>query len=406
MHPSDVHGLLARAIGAAALVVPLAVMVVGVPSAGAQSRYERTRELRRDVAELAAREAQAHGALQLAEAEAHRLDAAARKLDRRIHERTAWLSEAAARRERLAGDGAMQARRLKAARGELDRVRRTIVEQAFTASASGAASATALDIVLSVGGVSELSTAVVVVDAVVNAEGEALDQARVATVHMRRVHGAAEAAHLDAESLVDRLAANRGKLVQDRARVGRMRAAAHAAASSGRAVLEDLRKNLWASQAEIAWLGRGAATIEPELRGHQGHQPVRPVKRGTLHTPVHGATFSSGFGVRAHPITGVVRMHTGVDFAVPAGTPILAATDGIVFSATERPAYGLAVVIDHGGRLATVSAHMSGMVVDAGDHVRAGQLIGYVGSTGASTGPHLHFEVRLGGKPVDPAPWF
>jgi len=411
MHSFDAHSLLARASVAAAFVLSVglafAAMVVAAPAAGAGSRYERTRELSRDVAELAARESAAHGALQLAEAEAHRLDAAARKLDGKVRERAAWLAEAAAERDQLAADEAIQARRLKAATGELDRARRVVVQHVVAAYAGGAASTTTMEMLLSVGGTPEVSTARALAKVVVVAEREAVDQARIAAVHMLRVHGAAEAERQGAADLVARLRANRDKLAQDRARVGRMRAAAHASASSGRAVLEDLRKKLWASQEEIAWLGgQRPGSLEQELEDQQRGQSDRPPKRGTLHTPVHGAVFSSGFGMRVHPISGVARLHPGLDFAAATGTPIVAAADGTIFSATERPAYGLTVVIDHGGRVATVSAHMSAMAVDAGDQVRAGQVIGYIGTSGASTGPHLHFEVRKGGRPVDPAPWF
>ena len=106
-----------------------------------------------------------------------------------------------------------------------------------------------------------------------------------------------------------------------------------------------------------------------------------------------------------HPITGSVRWHTGVDLAAPTGTPIRAAAGGRVFSATARGGYGLTVVLDHGKATATVYAHMSRMAVDAGDKVKRGQVIGFVGSTGFSTGPHVHFEVRQYGRPDNPFNW-
>jgi murein DD-endopeptidase MepM/ murein hydrolase activator NlpD len=95
-------------------------------------------------------------------------------------------------------------------------------------------------------------------------------------------------------------------------------------------------------------------------------------------------------------------MHNGIDFGASAGTPIRAAADGVVVSAGPLGGYGNATVIDHGNGLATMYAHQSQIIVSAGQHVSRGQVIGYVGSTGFSTGPHLHFEVRVQGTPVDP----
>lgn len=114
---------------------------------------------------------------------------------------------------------------------------------------------------------------------------------------------------------------------------------------------------------------------------------------------------SSGFGMRRHPIFGTGRMHTGVDFGAPMGAPIYAATDGVVVSAGWRGGYGLAVVVDHGGGVATLYAHSSRLNVAPGQRVSRGQVIAATGSTGQSTGPHLHFEVRVNGQPRDPMPY-
>ncbi|HVM14572.1 MAG TPA: peptidoglycan DD-metalloendopeptidase family protein [Egibacteraceae bacterium] len=121
--------------------------------------------------------------------------------------------------------------------------------------------------------------------------------------------------------------------------------------------------------------------------------------------PTDGA-LTSGFGYRTHPIFKTRRMHAGIDIPAPTGQPIFAAADGVVSSAGVRGGYGNVVVIDHGEGLSTVYAHQSRMTVSTGEDVDAGDVIGHVGSTGWSTGPHLHFEVRLGGTPVDPMEWY
>jgi murein DD-endopeptidase MepM/ murein hydrolase activator NlpD len=123
---------------------------------------------------------------------------------------------------------------------------------------------------------------------------------------------------------------------------------------------------------------------------------------GGLQRPVPG-TVSSNFGMRRHPILGYSRMHKGVDFRAGYGTPILAATDGRVAAAGWAGGYGNQVRIAHAGGLVTSYSHMSRIVARAGTQVRQGQVIGYVGSTGLSTGPHLHYELLKNGVPINPA---
>jgi murein DD-endopeptidase MepM/ murein hydrolase activator NlpD len=117
--------------------------------------------------------------------------------------------------------------------------------------------------------------------------------------------------------------------------------------------------------------------------------------------PVQGR-LTSGFGERFHPILGYERFHAGLDLAAAAGTPIVAAADGKVMSAGWTGGYGQAVEIAHAGGIETKYGHMSRIAAYAGEVVHRGDIIGYVGSTGLSTGPHLHFEVMKNGRPVNP----
>ncbi len=123
---------------------------------------------------------------------------------------------------------------------------------------------------------------------------------------------------------------------------------------------------------------------------------------GILVRPVPGAITSS-FGMRVHPILGYSRMHSGVDMNAGYGQEIKAGAAGRVILASSYGGYGNAIILDHGGGMTTLYAHQSSFNVSYGDQVGAGDIIGYVGSTGLSTGPHLHFEVRLFGSPVNPA---
>ena len=121
--------------------------------------------------------------------------------------------------------------------------------------------------------------------------------------------------------------------------------------------------------------------------------------------PVDGVRLSSDYGMRTHPVLGGRRGHKGVDLAGPTGTPIHATADGIVSRADWFASYGLYVSLEHGGSLQTRYGHMSRLNVAAGQRVRKGEIIGYVGSTGRSTGPHLHYEVRIAGAAVNPVPY-
>ncbi|MFL6846222.1 MAG: peptidoglycan DD-metalloendopeptidase family protein [Allosphingosinicella sp.] len=123
---------------------------------------------------------------------------------------------------------------------------------------------------------------------------------------------------------------------------------------------------------------------------------------GALQRPVPG-TVSSNFGLRMHPILGYTRMHKGIDFRAGYGTPILAATDGKVAAAGRAGGYGNQVRLAHAGGLMTTYSHMSRIVAQPGEHVRQGQVIGYVGATGLATGPHLHYELWKDGVAIDPA---
>ena len=127
---------------------------------------------------------------------------------------------------------------------------------------------------------------------------------------------------------------------------------------------------------------------------------------GIMQWPVPGYTkLSSTFKMRVHPITGVYKLHTGIDIPAPTGTNFLAANDGIVVKAGYNTAYGNMVMIDHGGGVTTLYAHGSKIMVSLGQNVKRGDTVLQVGETGYATGPHAHFEVRINGTPVDPLPY-
>ena len=163
--------------------------------------------------------------------------------------------------------------------------------------------------------------------------------------------------------------------------------------------IEDQRRKYIRAVKELE---AASAAIEASLRSGGSRGSGRG--HGQLFWPADGP-ITSGFGWRVHPIFGYSRFHAGVDIDAPCGAPIWAADSGRVISAGWMGGYGMATVIDHGNGLATLYAHQSSIGVSGGSSVQRARQIGNVGTTGWSTGCHLHFEVRINGEPVDPVPY-
>jgi len=157
--------------------------------------------------------------------------------------------------------------------------------------------------------------------------------------------------------------------------------------------------------ANLKLSGKSNSLYYFEKKGSEGHydRNGKSVKKALMKTPINGARLSSSFGMRKHPIDGFNKMHRGTDFAAPMGTPIMASGDGVIKKAGWCGGGGNCVVIKHNSTYQTVYAHMSKFAkgIRSGVRVKQGQTIGYVGSTGKSTGPHLHYEVIVNGKKIN-----
>jgi murein DD-endopeptidase MepM/ murein hydrolase activator NlpD len=178
-------------------------------------------------------------------------------------------------------------------------------------------------------------------------------------------------------------------------------AAAEAELASERSLLSEVEEEIAHFEGELASLEAEQDRIRDAINAEAS--PDTPVvSTSGWARPVPGPV-TSGFGPRLHPILGHYRMHTGWDMSAGSGDPISAAASGTVILAGPFGGYGNCVVVDHGGGVTTLYAHQTSVAVSYGARVSAGDVVGYVGSTGLSTGPHLHFEVRVGGNPVDPS---
>jgi murein DD-endopeptidase MepM/ murein hydrolase activator NlpD len=379
----------------AALAVPSAVAVAGAQT----SPDDKREELQHLIGEASAQEAAALQELLGIRDRKGVIDARVAELDREAAAAEARLAPLEAEAARLAAEyGAVQARlgelqaRLDSAQQALDRT----AAQLYRSARVGAS----YDVVLAsppqevIQGEHYLDHVSQQRRRIVRRVAELRDEIEQQRQLVESQKAAADAAEAQAQ-------AERDRVVQLRAEMEPARAEAASQEAAEAQALEGIQARKGEFEAELAALQAASDRISAQLRaggsgpGAPGSCEARPVPGGIV----------SGFGPRVHPILGSSRMHTGVDMSAGYGTPIHACRAGTVVIAGAQGGYGNTVVIDHGGGMATLYAHQSSIAVSVGQSVSSGEVIGYVGSTGMSTGPHLHFEVRLSGNPVDPTPY-
>ncbi|MEQ8410236.1 MAG: M23 family metallopeptidase [Erythrobacter sp.] len=179
-------------------------------------------------------------------------------------------------------------------------------------------------------------------------------------------------------------------------------ASGNAAADVTEPVREEKGRSLTEGDPRFRQLFASWRSLDTKGPGAPVEQPVISIPS---RMPLSGFRMTSDYGMRTHPVLGRRKRHKGVDLAAPTGTPVYATADGMIGRAEYSRSYGLVIYADHGAGLETRYAHLSKLAVAEGERVRKGDLIGYVGSTGRSTGPHLHYEVRKDGVAVNPIPY-
>lgn len=221
---------------------------------------------------------------------------------------------------------------------------------------------------------------------------DAEEQAQAAQSEAQKELEAATAAKAKADAAkvqIDTLVADRSSALRD--------------AKERRADVKKQYEQYKAEQERIAAIAR-AASAKAQGSGTAG-VPIQ-IGSGGLAWPTPGSGVSGNVGPRIHPVYGYRSCHTGADISAGMGTAIHAAADGVVVSVENGGPYGLHTLVQHGSGISTMYAHQSAVSVSPGQKVSQGQIIGNVGSTGWSTGPHLHFEVHVNGTPYDPMGWF
>lgn len=335
--------------------------------------------------QLAAAEERLVAALELVSAAQAKVDAKQGEID-----------VAEARFAELTADLALIETRLTNTRAELAKTEELLQRQAMEMYMDAATSSGAVMLAVSSG--ADLTVGLAYVDGLAGDSEDLMDSFEILKRDEERQQSDVEASRvaLNAE-LVD-LEEQRGILAAELAKVEDLRHEAEDELAEAQALLDRIRQEIAGYEQHKNSLEEDAARLQRELASRQSTGGSNP---GVLSWPVAG-NVSSPFGYRIHPIFGTRKLHTGIDISAGAGTPIKAAGSGTVLIAGGYGGYGNAVVIDHGGGLATLYAHQSSLAVSNGQKVDKGQVIGYVGCSGFCTGPHLHFETRESGVPVDP----
>lgn len=244
----------------------------------------------------------------------------------------------------------------------------------------------------------EAVTAVAYSSAIFDRDDDVFDAYQLLEREEERQRSQVDLTRLQTESELQRLRLQKDNLELERDAAGAALALAEVKAAEVETLLSSIQRDIAAAEEHKEGLEADAAALEDEIDRLARTDGIAP---SVLSWPIPGLV-SSPYGYRIHPILGVRKLHTGIDINGSTGEPIAAAGGGTVILAQVYGGYGRAVVIDHGGGLTSLYAHMSGFGVSVGEEVDRGDLVGYVGCSGSCTGPHLHFEVRVNGAPVDP----
>jgi murein DD-endopeptidase MepM/ murein hydrolase activator NlpD len=393
------------------VLVVVAVLLAPPLAAHASPESDRQAEiqaeidqLRGELDEVAADEAEALADLRVTQRRKQSEEAKLADLDKVM---TAAMAELAVAESKL--DGALAAEqaahhKFEAVQGDLESARDTLKDQAVASFMRYGSGAEQLDVLLQSEDINELHHAKAFVDAL--AETQSRIVARFAALQQdsaaleataQEARNAAEAQKAEVESRAAALQSARDAQASTTASVD-------AEAAHEETLLASLRGQRSAYERRIRDQQRESDAIADLLR-RRGSGGATISGHGSLSSPLANPVITSTYGYRVHPIFGDRRLHTGIDLRAASGTPIKAAAPGEVVFAGWRGGYGNCTIIDHGGGVATLYAHQSALKVAQGDEVSRGQVIGAAGATGNATGPHLHFEVRVNGVPVDPMPY-
>ena len=250
-----------------------------------------------------------------------------------------------------------------------------------------------LELILKSTGISDLFTRIAVVESILKHDNSIMDNYRAQIEEINEAKAVVENEKKEQVEAQDILEAKQNQIKSKQA--------------ENQKIIDSLSKDINELKKQEAAQEAAAKQLQSQINAalkSSSQKSVTYSGNGKFGFPLTSYTrISSPYGYRPHPITGTNKLHTGIDYAAPYGTAILAAEDGVVLTSGWNSGYGYCVTINHGGGYVTLYGHCSSLLVSAGQSVKRGQTIAKVGSTGNSTGNHLHFEVRINGSTVNPA---
>ncbi len=399
-----------RALVAAAALI---VVLPGFGVAGAQTEADKDRidgqieSLREQVGEASAEEGRLLGLIDESSVRLADLDGKVTDFDGRIAGVQGNLDAAQSRLAALEAEQQHTEIRLGEASAQLAVAKEHLAQQAIAAYTGQSEAARYAGMLLGSGSLDELAQRRSYLKAVIGSQADVISENERLRDQVGDLKARLERSRADATAQRDTVASERNRLqvARDAQDAVRDDAAAELAQQEQLKSAVLARKEEY--QAEVEELEAESAAIADILRRRAADRAAGdiaplPAGSGQLLFPVPGGEVTSPFGFRVHPIYGDARLHTGIDIGADTGDPIYAAGNGVVASAGSMGGYGNATIIEHGGGIATLYGHQSSILVSDGESVVQGQVIGRVGCTGACTGPHLHFEVRVAGEPVNP----
>jgi murein DD-endopeptidase MepM/ murein hydrolase activator NlpD len=399
-------GLLLHKVAVVALLgamVALAVPAAADPRDRLEEIERRTEEVQADIGRLDARADELLGAIGVVDQKVARVEAEVQTLDARISDLNSEIATVKRRLTAAQQELTFLTEHLQAVLGRLDQRTDLFTERARAAYMAGPTAY--VDGLLSSEDFGDLIDRTAYYESALDADSRLVQQIEVLrdeTETQREVVEEKREKIIAAKLALEADRAEVAQILQERASV---LAARRAVLSEKRGLLGEVKSKRNARQQILDQLERESQQIQSLLAAQASSVSGSfPTGGGQLAWPAAGPVIS-GFGPRTHPIFGDTRMHTGIDIGAPYGAPVVAADDGVVVFAGVMSGYGNAIVVDHGGGLATTYNHLSAFSVSSGQHVGRQQTVGAVGCTGYCTGPHLHFEVRVNGGPVDPMPY-
>jgi murein DD-endopeptidase MepM/ murein hydrolase activator NlpD len=375
-------------------LVAAALVMGGASGADAQTGSgDQQQQLQAQVAQLDQAQSGALVNLQSVQQQKASIDARVADLNNQLGVAEAKLAPLAAEAARLDASVAELQRTISATQAKLDEARRafdTAAASLYRSARTGAQYQAVLAVQPD-----DLVTQNKYLDKVTGQRRQLVARVSALRSDLEQQRKAMVADQVKADAVANQAKSARDQVASARDQLAPAQAQAAQQAAAVQVTLTQIQGTKTQDQAELASLQAASDGLAAQLRGRGGGGTAAGACQAR---PVPG-DITSGFGPRDG------GFHPGVDMYATYGEPIHACRSGTVVSAGWQGGYGNAVVIDHGGGMATLYGHQSSLAVSEGQHVNAGDVIGYIGSTGFSTGPHLHFEVRISGNPVDPAPY-